>query len=472
MAGDVIDVVGLASGNFAGPATAKRQNFTATAGQTVFTVTGGYTPGQLDVFQNGTKPLNAVDVDVSNGSTFTLTTGANLNDTVEVVGFTAADTISGTLKFQDGTAAAPSITSFNDTNTGIFFPAADTIAFSEGGAESMRIDSSGNVGIGTTSPTQKLEVIGKFKSSSEGGNLIFNADSGNEWWTGAWNDLVSYQITRRNNSSGIGTSYLTISTSGNVGIGTANPAQKFVVSENGVNFATSVGGGVQYAGTTTDNSLALITNSVERLRITSGGSIFHTGTNNEGAWVQIGNGNANGYYPATGGLGCAIAWNFTAGGRENTFMNCDTSGQGFRWLQRTGTSSNSYVGSAGSNGVWYQGNNSSAWSTVSDSRIKTNIREINDAVGKIMALHPCHFEYIDKQGKTKTGFIAQEFENVFSGHIVEESYIPDQYKEYIPEGEKIKGIDLDLIPYLAKAIQELKAENDSLKARIAALEAA
>jgi hypothetical protein len=59
-----------------------------------------------------------------------------------------------------GTAALPSFTRTGDENTGIFFPAADTIAFSEGGAEAMRIDSSGNLGIGTSSPTQKLDVAG------------------------------------------------------------------------------------------------------------------------------------------------------------------------------------------------------------------------------------------------------------------------------------------------------------------------
>jgi hypothetical protein len=37
-----------------------------------------------------------------------------------------------------------------DTNTGIFFPAADTIAFGEGGAEVARFDSNGNFGIGVT----------------------------------------------------------------------------------------------------------------------------------------------------------------------------------------------------------------------------------------------------------------------------------------------------------------------------------
>ena len=49
-----------------------------------------------------------------------------------------------------GAVGTPSITTTGDTNTGIFFPAADTIAFSEGGAEAMRINSSGSVLIGRT----------------------------------------------------------------------------------------------------------------------------------------------------------------------------------------------------------------------------------------------------------------------------------------------------------------------------------
>jgi hypothetical protein len=49
----------------------------------------------------------------------------------------------------DGTAATPAIRG-TDANTGIFFPAADTIAFSEGGAEVARFDSSGNLLVGST----------------------------------------------------------------------------------------------------------------------------------------------------------------------------------------------------------------------------------------------------------------------------------------------------------------------------------
>lgn len=59
----------------------------------------------------------------------------------------------------DGTAATPAIRG-TDTNTGIFFPAADTIAFAEGGTEVARFDSSGNLGVGTASPTARLHVFG------------------------------------------------------------------------------------------------------------------------------------------------------------------------------------------------------------------------------------------------------------------------------------------------------------------------
>ena len=59
----------------------------------------------------------------------------------------------------DGTAATPAVRG-TDTNTGIFFPAADTIAFAEGGTEVARIDSSGNLGVGTTNPSHRLNVRG------------------------------------------------------------------------------------------------------------------------------------------------------------------------------------------------------------------------------------------------------------------------------------------------------------------------
>jgi hypothetical protein len=107
---------------------------------------------------DGTAYTNLVTLTASNTPTLALTsTGVGTINNMSV-GATTASTgafttlsATGVTTVQAGTAALPAITTSGDTNTGIFFPAADTIAFSEGGVEAMRLNSSGNVLVGTTS---------------------------------------------------------------------------------------------------------------------------------------------------------------------------------------------------------------------------------------------------------------------------------------------------------------------------------
>ena len=75
-------------------ATQTRDSFIATAGQTSFP-TSGYTPNFLDVYLNGIK-LHSSDFTATNGSDVVLTTGAAVNDVIDVVAYNAFDVASGT----------------------------------------------------------------------------------------------------------------------------------------------------------------------------------------------------------------------------------------------------------------------------------------------------------------------------------------------------------------------------------------
>ena len=68
--------------------------------------------------------------------------------------------LSGGLSAQNGSAATPSIGFAGDTDTGLFRPGANMVATATAGAERARIDAAGNMGIGTSSPTSRLHVVG------------------------------------------------------------------------------------------------------------------------------------------------------------------------------------------------------------------------------------------------------------------------------------------------------------------------
>ena len=133
----------------------------------------------MSTISTGTTLTTAFVVEGDTTGSFVVKTGAGAGttaltiDAAQNVAFANPVTFSGPVVAPAGTAAAPAITTSGDTNTGIFFPAADTSAFAEGGTEAMRLDSAGNVGIGTNAPDAKLDVRGELKVGygSEAGRI-------------------------------------------------------------------------------------------------------------------------------------------------------------------------------------------------------------------------------------------------------------------------------------------------------------
>jgi hypothetical protein len=219
---NAIDISGSTSGTTTLQATAVAGTTTLTLPAATDTLVGKAT---TDTLTN--KTLTGA---VMNG-----TLGATTPSTVAATSITASTTlgVTGVATFSAGTAALPAITTTGDTNTGIFFPAADTIAFTEGGAEAMRIDSDGDVGIGTTSPSFRLHavssaaVVSRLGSSGGSGAFVNFIDSGASPSVapsvGAIGDNLVFM------GDGSSTERARIDSSGNLLVGTTSGAAKLRV---------------------------------------------------------------------------------------------------------------------------------------------------------------------------------------------------------------------------------------------------
>lgn len=84
--------------------------------------------------------------EVNESGTSKKVTGAQLATYIEGE-ISSSPTFTGQVSVDAGSASAPSITKTGDSNTGIYFPAADTIALSTGGTFRLTVDSSGNTSL-------------------------------------------------------------------------------------------------------------------------------------------------------------------------------------------------------------------------------------------------------------------------------------------------------------------------------------
>ena len=164
-----------------------------------------------------------------------------------------------------GAGGTPAYTFTGDTNTGMWSPAADTLAFSEGGVEAMRITDAGNVGIGTSAPISSIGRSLHLYNSANTGNVASNTIlvvesvnrnavidlSGTSTATNSvvFSDTVgtslasvASEITNQNLlfRAGSNTERMRITSAGDVGIGASSPGKRLEINAAGASAAIRI----------------------------------------------------------------------------------------------------------------------------------------------------------------------------------------------------------------------------------------
>jgi hypothetical protein len=481
--------------------------------------------GTLGVGNGGTgntsTPTNG-QLLIGNGSGFSLaalTAGSNITITNSSGGITIASTGGGTpggsdtqVQFNDsgsfggdagltynkttntlstdvyvasaGTASAPSITTTGDTNTGVFFPAADTAAISTGGTERLRVNSSGNVGIGTSSPAVPLDVVAQTSASI----ARFRGRSSDNIATLEWYDntnatrytyissgpSLSSFWNQANTPMAFGTNdteRMRIDSSGNVGIGSTSPST-YGDSGGGPNIvvqSTGTGRGVLVFASQQTGGADEFLGKINFIDSDS------TNTNFRGAGILgVRGSDANSAY---------LTFNTANSGNGAERMRLNVDG----YL---------LVGYTASNGAYKLQVNSQIFATsatiaTSDGRYKENVTPLTGALDIVKALNPVQFQWkqhpvhnFDRSCPT-VGFIAQEVQQVLADKpyldsIIKANECTIQEEVKDEEGnvvtpavkEDFYGIaEGNMIAILTKALQEAIGEIETLKTKVAALEA-
>jgi len=350
------------------------------------------------------------------------------------------------------------------------------------GVNNMTLNSSGNVGIGTSAPGQKVEIAGgNFQMRLGQGGAIGSYDIGRNPSTGIFQFYGNQAGTVTYTFGGVDGERMRIDSSGNVGIGNT-PTYKLDVTGQGratTGFAVSSDGstftpsglnaipnyGTGYITSTSQVStsgfggLTFYTNQLERARIDSSGYLL-VGTTTPQANCT------NTISSSAAGLLAFAAVHTSA---NNTVRGILAKAANF-----AGNDGYLYIAARSTGDVGYQFTNgnivniNNSYGTLSDIKLKENIVDASPKLEDILKLQVRNFNLIKQPGEKQIGFIAQEIEQVFPG-LVEEAN--DRSEDGTTTGTKTKSVKTSvLIPMLVKAIQEQQASISALTTRLTALE--
>jgi hypothetical protein len=396
-------------------------------------------------------------------------------------------TVGGVLTVQAGAVGTPAITTAGDTNTGIFFPAADTIAFAEGGVEAMRLDSSGNMGLGVTPSafgSNKAIQVGNsgFPAviADIGGDAFFGSNAYND---GVWRYRGTYNASLLRQSVGAFafftapsgtagnaitfTQAMTLDADGDLGIGTTSPSNKLhIYGASGTAFikiedSGGITGKIQARsgtslleiGTTSNHGTAFYTNNTERARIDSSGNLLVGVTSNPNT--------ARSYFRYDGMTTQIIVNSATTTAASTSWTH---------FLGQSGDGS-----SITTNNIFIYGNGNiqnanNSYGSLSDIKLKENIVDATPKLDKLMQVRIRNYNLKgDYEQHKQLGVVAQELEAVFPAMVEETS---DKDMEGNDLGTTTKSVKYSVfVPMLIKAIQEQQTLITQLQADVAALKA-
>jgi hypothetical protein len=359
---------------------------------------------------------------------------------------------------------------------------AKPLTFDVDSTERMRIDSAGNVGIGTSSPGSKLDVAGFVRltgntagTSNTVGNIdVFNTNSSaiiasfNIRTDGATN---SGSIRFNTANAGTNAERMRITAAGNVGIGTSSPGTRLHVIPTTGNVvarfegATSGQSAYLFAGAgsqgisnsdgtygwfvdITGTNVKAATNNIERMRIDSSGNLLVGTTSAIGARLRVVGSSSD----SSIGAFSAVNTNTTASHAAASFVTGTNSTATSNVLIKFGI--DDYAQGQGQ--INANGASQAAFGSFSDRRLKENIQALPSQLDNIMALRPVEFDYIESEGGGhQIGFIAQEMQKVY----------PDAVGERGDGMLTVTGWDKTTARLVA-AIQEQQAIINDLKARL------